>query len=111
MRYNLVVNTDTSQSVLSCSLPDNHICQVFCCLMREKYLYLFATRSQLQTDTKKSKKKWRGGLKESIKLMLIIASKLQFFKDGINLRQRIQNIIRWKIKVTINIRKFTNVEY
>ena len=99
MRYNLVVNTDTSQSVLSCSLPHNHICQVFCCLMREKYLhlYLFATRSQLQTDTKKCKKKWRGGLKESIKLMLIIASQLQFFKDGINLRQRIQNIIRWKI--------------
>ena len=111
MRYNLVVNTDTSQSVLSCSLPDNHICQVFCCLMREKYLYLFATQSQLQTDTEKCKRKWRGGLKESIKLMLIIASRLQFFKDGINLRQRIQNIIRWKIKVTINIRKFTNVEY
>ena len=54
--------------------------------MREKYvyLYLFATRSQLQTGTKKCKKKWRGGLKESIKLMLIIASQLQFFKDGIN---------------------------
>ena len=59
--------------------------------MREKYLhfYLFSTRSKLQKDTKKCRKKWREGLKESIKLMLFIPSQLQFLKDGINLRQRI----------------------
>ena len=35
IRYNLLVNTDTSQSVLGCSLPHNHICLVSCCLMIE----------------------------------------------------------------------------
>ena len=33
-----------------------------------------------------------------------IPSQLQFFKDG-KLWQRIQNIIRWKIKVTITIKE------
>ena len=50
-------------------------------------IYLFATRLQLQQDAKKKKcrKKWRGGLKETIKLMLIRPPQLQFFEDGIKI--------------------------
>ena len=73
------------------------------------------TRLQLQKDTKKCRKKRQGGLKETIKLMLIILLGLlnyNFSKTTQKLRQRIQNIIRWKIKITINqSRKFTTVEY
>ena len=31
------------------------------------------------------RKRWRGGLKETIKLMLIRPPQLQFFKDGIKI--------------------------
>ena len=49
-------------------------------------IYLFATRLQLQKDAKKKiRKKWRGGLKETIKLMLIRPPQLQFFEDGIEI--------------------------
>ena len=34
---------------------------------------------------KKCRKKWRGGLKETIKLMLIRPPQLQFFEDGIKI--------------------------
>ena len=33
----------------------------------------------------KCRKKWRGGLKETIELMLIRPPQLQFFKDGIKI--------------------------
>ena len=48
-------------------------------------IYLFATRLRLKKDAKKQKcgKKWRGGLKETIELMLIRPPQLQFFADGI----------------------------
>ena len=35
---------------------------------------------------KKCGKKWRGGLKETIELMLIRPPQLQFFEDGIELK-------------------------
>ena len=34
---------------------------------------------------KKCRKKWRGGLKETIELMLIRRPQLQFFEDGIKI--------------------------
>ena len=34
---------------------------------------------------KKCRKKWRGGLKETIELMLIRPPQLQFFEDGIKI--------------------------
>ena len=34
---------------------------------------------------KKCGKKWRGGLKETIELMLIMPPQLQFFEDGIKI--------------------------
>ena len=34
---------------------------------------------------KKCRKKWRGGLKETMELMLIRSPQLQFFGDGINI--------------------------
>ena len=34
---------------------------------------------------RKCRKKWRGGLKETIELMLIRPPQLQFFKDGIKI--------------------------
>ena len=40
----------------------------------------------IQKDAKKKcRKKWRGGLKETIELMLIRPPKLQFFEDGIKI--------------------------
>ena len=50
-------------------------------------IYLFATRLQsLQRNAKKKcRKKWRGGLKETIELMLIRPPQLQFFEDGIKI--------------------------
>ena len=35
--------------------------------------------------SKKCSKKWRGGLKETLKLMLIRPPQLQFFEDGIKI--------------------------
>ena len=52
---------------------------------------------------KKCRKKYRGGLKETIKLMLIRPPKLQFFEGGIKITATDTNIIRWKIKITIDI--------
>ena len=51
---------------------------------------------------KKCRKKWRGGLKETIELMLIRPPQLQFFEDGITITVTDTNNIRWKIKL-INI--------
>ena len=53
IRYNLLVNTDTSQSVLGCSVPQPHLSSLLLLDDRKYlYLYLFATRSQLQKFTK-----------------------------------------------------------
>ena len=49
-------------------------------------IYLLATRLQSQKDAKKKcRKKWRGGLKETINLMLTRPPQLQFFEDGIKI--------------------------
>ena len=41
---------------------------------------------KLQKDAKKKcRKRWRGGLKETIELMLIRPPQLQFFEDGIKI--------------------------
>ena len=37
---------------------------------------------------KKCRKRWRGGLKETIELMLIRPPQLQFFEDGIKITAR-----------------------
>ena len=36
-------------------------------------------------EKKKCRKRWRGGLKETIELMLIRPPQLQFFEDGIKI--------------------------
>ena len=53
-----------------------------------RYFYLFATQLHyLKTpkEKKKCRKRWRGGLKETIELMLIRPPQLQFFEDGIKI--------------------------
>ena len=60
-------------------------------------IYLFATRLQLQKDAKTNKQK------NGIKLMLNRPPQLQFFEDGIKITAKDTNIIRLKIKITINI--------
>ena len=52
------------------------------------YLYLFIRHTiTIITEKcqKKCSKKWRGGLKETIELMLIRPPQLQFFEDGIKI--------------------------
>ena len=62
---------------------------LLCCI------YLSATRLQLQKNTKKCRKKRRGGQKETIKLTLIRPPQSQFFKDGIKIMTTTEkNIIR-----------------
>ena len=49
-----------------------------------KYLYLFICHTITiitKTYQRKCRKKWRGGLKEAIKLLLIRPPQLQFFED------------------------------
>ena len=53
------------------------------------YLYLYLSICHTITiitkkipKKKKCRKKWRGGLKETIELMLIRPPQLQFFEDG-----------------------------
>ena len=41
---------------------------------------------------KKCRKRWRGGLKETIELMLIRPPQLQFFEDGIKITATIVNL-------------------
>ena len=56
---------------------------------------------------KKCRKKWRGGLKETIELILIRPPQLQFLEDGTKITAtdtKINNI-RWKIKL-INVTEF-----
>ena len=55
-----------------------------------RYFYLFATQLHYLNMSKEKKKKkcrkrWRGGLKETIELMLIRPPQLQFFEDGIKI--------------------------
>ena len=52
------------------------------------YLYLFICHTITiitKKCQKKCRKKWRGGLKETIELMLIRPPQLQFFEDGIKI--------------------------
>ena len=53
-----------------------------------RYFYLFATQLhylKMLKEKKKCRKRWRGGLKETIELMLIRPPQLQFFEDGIKI--------------------------
>ena len=53
------------------------------------YLYLFYLphdyNNYKEMPPKKCRKKWRGGLKETIELMLIRPPQLKFFEDGIKI--------------------------
>ena len=46
------------------------------------FIYLPHDYNYKKMPKKKFRKKWRGGLKETIKLMLIRPPQLQFFEDG-----------------------------
>ena len=57
-------------------------------LVQYLYLYLFICHTitiMAKRCQKKCRKKWQGGLKETIELMLIRPSQLQFFEDGITI--------------------------
>ena len=59
----------------------------FCPPFRHLDIYLFATHTitiitKKYTKKKKCRKKWRGGLKETIELILIRPPQLQFLEDG-----------------------------
>ena len=61
------------------------------------YIYLpHDYNNYKEMPKKKCRKKWRGGLKEAIELMLIRPPQLQFFEDGIKITAT--DTIRWKIK-------------
>ena len=49
------------------------------------FIYLPHDYNYKKMPKKKCRKKWRGGLKETIKLMLIRPPQLQFFEDGIKI--------------------------
>ena len=52
------------------------------------YLYLFICHTITiitKRCQKKCRKRWRGGLKETVELMLIRPPQLQFFEDGIKI--------------------------
>ena len=53
------------------------------------YLYLFYSphdyNNYKEMPKKKCRKKWQGGVKETIELMLIRPPQLQFFEDGIEI--------------------------
>ena len=53
------------------------------------FIYLFICHTitiiTKKCQEKKCRKKWRGGLKETIELMLITPPQLQFFEDGIKI--------------------------
>ena len=49
------------------------------------FIYLPHDYNYKKMPKKKGRKKWRGGLKETIKLMLIRPPQLQFFEDGIKI--------------------------
>ena len=58
-----------------------------CGVIIQMYLYLYLFICHMITIItkkyqRKCRKKWRGGLKETIKLMLIRPPQLQFFEDG-----------------------------
>ena len=62
--------------------------QFFLAIICIGILYLFICHMITITkrcQKKKGRKKWRGGLKETIKLMLIRPPQLQFFEDGIKI--------------------------
>ena len=62
---------------------------LFICHTITWYFYLFATQlhylKMLKEKKKKCRKRWRGGLKETIELILIRPPQLQFFEDGIKI--------------------------
>ena len=49
------------------------------------FIYLPHDYNNYKEMPKKCRKKWRGGLKETIELMLIRPPQLQFFEDGIKI--------------------------
>ena len=63
------------------------LCKRSLALLNYLYLYLFTyhTITITKRRQKKCRKKCRGGLKETIKLMLLRPSQLQFFEDGIRI--------------------------
>ena len=50
------------------------------------FIYLPHDYNNYKEMPKKCRKKWRGGLKETIELMLIRPPQLQFFEDGMKLK-------------------------
>ena len=65
---------------------------------RHSYLYLFICHTITiitKKCQKKCRKKWRGGLKETIELMLIRPPNYSFFEDGIKLDNRWMRQKKW----------------
>ena len=68
------------------------------------YLYLFICHTITiitKRCQKKCRKKWRGGLKETIELMLIRPPQLQFFEDGKKYGDRYKIISGGKLIIII----------
>ena len=68
-----------------------------------EFIHLPRDYNNYKKVPKKCKKKWRGGLKETIDFNMSIRSpQLQFFEDGTKITATDTDNIRWKIKL-INI--------
>ena len=85
-------------------------CVCICiCICIYLFIYLFTTHYKLHDynykKIQKCRKKWQGGLKETLKLMLIRPPRLQFFKDGIKITATDTNYYQKEIKVTISVKE------
>ena len=78
-----------AEKLFECRGPRNAQIKVTESSCRISNLYLFIchmiTITKRLQKKKKCRKKWQGGLKETIKLMLIRPPQLQFFEDGIKI--------------------------
>ena len=78
-----------AEKLFECRGPRNAQIKVTESSCRISNLYLFIchmiTITKRRQKKKKWRKKWQGGLKETIKLMLIRPPQLQFFEDGIKI--------------------------
>ena len=78
-----------AEKLFECRGPRNAQIKVTESSCRISNLYLFIchmiTIIKRRQKKKKWRKKWQGGLKETIKLMLIRPPQLQFFEDGIKI--------------------------
>ena len=92
--YSLLLSSSSSSSLSnhsthyhSCSERIDLKTRAFCRDHKFCTCILFAAHNTIiiTKDAKKCRKKWRGGLKETIKLMLIRPPQLQFFEDGIKI--------------------------